>query len=364
MPKRRGKFVLSSAEEAQLQQLIRAQSTPQGLAQRARVVQLAAQGMGVRAIGGRVGMHYNQVAKWRRRYIRSGLGALQDEPRSGRKGNISTELLRQIVDQATRPPQGRARWTCRAMARELGVSKATVQRVWSENEIKPHLTRVFKLSTDPDFEAKFWDVIGLYLNPPEQAVVLCCDEKSQIQALQRSQPGLPLGKGHIRTQTHDYYRNGTVTLFAALDYLHGKVIAHTAQKHTHRQWLEFLKQIDREIPLSQHIHIILDNYSTHKHPTIKRWLARHPRFELHFTPTGSSWMNLVERFFRDLSQQAILPGSFGSARQLVDAIMQYLAQHNLNPKRYVWRAKGEEILAKIQRAWKAALGENKDVTII
>jgi transposase len=250
------------------------------------------------------------------------------------------------------------------MALELGVSKATVQRVWSENEIKPHLTRVFKLSTDPDFEAKFWDVIGLYLNPPERAVVLCCDEKSQIQALQRSQPGLPLGEGHIRTQTHDYYRNGTVTLFAALDYLQGKVIAYTAQTHTHRQWLEFLKQIDREIPLSQHIHIILDNYSTHKHPAIKRWLARHPRFELHFTPTGSSWMNLVERFFRDLSQQAILPGSFGSVRQLVDAIMQYLAQHNLNPKRYVWRAKGEEILAKIQRAWKAALGENTDVTII
>ena len=277
---------------------------------------------------------------------------------------ISALTHRQIVDQATRPPQGLARWTCRSMARELGVSKATVQRVWSENEIKPHLTRVFKLSTDPDFEAKFWDVIGLYLNPPERAVVLCCDEKSQIQALQRNQPGLPLGKGHIRTQTHDYYRNGTVTLFAALDYLQGKVIAHTAQTHTHRQWLEFLKQIDREIPLSQHVHIILDNYSTHKHPAIKRWLARHPRFELHFTPTGSSWMNLVERFFRDLSQQAILPGSFGSVRQLVDAIMQYLAQHNLNPKRYVWRAKGEEILAKIQRAWKVALGENHNVTII
>ena len=172
MPKRGGKFVLSSAEEAQLQQLIRAQGTPQGLAQRARVVQLAAQGMGVRAIGGRVGMHYNQVAKWRRRYLRGGIGALQDEPRSGRKGNLSTELLRQIVDQATRPPQGRVRWTCRAMAREFGVSKATVQRVWSQNEIKPHLTRVFKLSSDPNFEVKFWDVIGLYLNPPEQAVVL------------------------------------------------------------------------------------------------------------------------------------------------------------------------------------------------
>jgi transposase-like protein len=362
--KRSGKLVLNSDENEQLRQLIRAQSTAQGLAQRARVIELAAQGLSVRAIGQQVGMHPNQVVKWRRRFIKGGLGALQDQPRSGRKGRIEPKVLRQILDQATRPPHGRGRWSCRTLANALGVSKATVQRVWSENEIKPHLTRVFKLSTDPDFETKFWDVIGLYLNPPEQAVVLCCDEKSQIQALQRSQPGLPLGKGHIRTQTHDYYRNGTVTLFAALDYLQGKVIAHTAQKHTHRQWLEFLKQIDREIPLSQHIHIILDNYSTHKHPAIKRWLARHPRFELHFTPTGSSWMNLVERFFRDLSQQAILPGSFGSVRQLVDAIMQYLAQHNLNPKRYVWRAKGEEILAKIQRAWKAALGENKNVTII
>src|SRR5271167_1646897 len=197
MSEQRGKLVLSSAEKEQLRQLIRAQKTPQGLAQRARVVELAAQGMGVRAIGEKVGLHYNQVAKWRRRYIRGGLGALQDEPRSGRKGNLSAEVLRRIVDQATRPPQGWARWTCRSMARELGVSKATVQRVWSENEIKPHLTRVFKLSSDPDFEAKFWDVIGLYLNPPERAVVLCCDEKCQIQALQRSQPGLPLGKGHI-----------------------------------------------------------------------------------------------------------------------------------------------------------------------
>jgi hypothetical protein len=186
--------------------------------------------MGDRAIGERVGMHYNQVAKWRRP-----LGP----QRPYQHGSVAP-------DRRSRPPQGRVRWTCRALARELGVSKASVQRVWSQNQIKPHLTRVFKLSSDPDFEAKFWDVIGLYLHPPEQAVVLCCDEKSQIQSLQRGL--LPLGKGHIRTQTHDYYRNGTVTLFAALDYLEGKVIAHTAQKHAHRQWLEFLKQIDREIP--------------------------------------------------------------------------------------------------------------------
>jgi transposase len=206
------------------------------------------------------------------------------------------------------------------------------------------------LSNDPQFETKFWDVIGLYLNPPDRALVLCCDEKSQCQALERTQPGLPLGVGHIKTRTHDYIRHGTVTLFAALSYLDGKILSRTAEQHTHKEWLAFLKVIDRETPLGLEIHLIMDNYATHKHPTVKSWLARRPRFHLHFTPTSSSWLNLVERFFRDLTEDVVREGSFGSVRELVRAMETYLVERNLAPKRYVWKKKGEEILARISRA--------------
>jgi transposase len=236
------------------------------------------------------------------------------------------------------------------MAEHAGVSPATVQRWWQANEIKPHLTRTFKLSNDSHFEEKFWDVIGLYLDPPDKALVLCCDEKSQCQALERTQPGLPLGVGHIQTRTHDYVRHGTLTLFAALNYLDGKIISTTAQKHTHRQWLDFLRHIDAETPPEVHLHLIVDNYSTHKHPNVKAWLARHPRFHMHFTPTSSSWMNLVERFFRDLTVDVVRDGSFTSTRQLAASIMDYLTDRNLSPRRYVWRKSGAEILASIQRA--------------
>ena len=220
-------------------------------------------------------------------------------------------------------------------------------------DLKPHLTRTFKLSRDPQFEQKFWDVIGLYLNPPDKALVLCCDEKSQCQALQRTQPGLPLGVGHIRTQTHDYYRHGTITLFAALNYLDGKILSRTEARHTHIEWLRFLKQLERETPADLDLHLIVDNYGTHKHLKVRAWLGKRPRFHLHFTPTGSSWLNLVERFFADITQDAIRDGSFTSVRQLIVAIEDYLALRNEQPKRYQWRAKGEEILAKIQRARQA-----------
>jgi len=223
------------------------------------------------------------------------------------------------------------------MAKQAGVSKSWVQPLWFRNDLKPHQTRPFKLSNDRQFEQKFWDIVGLYLSPPQQAVVLCCDEKSQCQALERSQPGLPLGQGHVTTRTHDYYRHGPLTLFAALDYLEGKVLAHS-------------RTIDQEVPADLEVHLILDNYATHKTPQVKRWLKRHPRFHLHFTPTSSSWLNLVERFFRDLSQDVVLPGSFGSVLELKEAIFDYLNPRNLAPKRYVWKAKGEEILAKIKRA--------------
>jgi transposase len=225
-----------------------------------------------------------------------------------------------------------------------------VQQLWWRNDLKPHQTRTFKLSNDPQFEQKFWDIVGLYVSPPQQAVVLCCDEKSQCQALERSQPGLPLGQGHVATRTHDYYRHGTLTLFAALDYLEGKVMAHSTPRHRHQEWIQFLNTIDREVPAGLAVHLILDNYATHKTPQVKRWLKRHPRFHLHFTPTSSSWLNLVERFFRDLSQDVVLPGSFGSVQDLKEAIFSYLAERNLAPRRYVWKAKGEEILSKIKRA--------------
>jgi transposase len=239
------------------------------------------------------------------------------------------------------------------MAREARVSKSTVQRIWNHNDIRPHRLDTFKISNDPNFEVKFWDVIGLYIDPPERALVLCCDEKSQCQALERTQRPLPLKKGYARTQTHDYIRHGTITLFAALSYLEGKIISRTEQSHTHIEWLRFLKQIDRETPRELDLHLIVDNYATHKHPTVQRWLKAHPRFHMHFTPTSSSWLNLVERFFGELTADVVREGSFQSTRELVRAIESYLADRNQDPKKYVWRASGLKILEKIRRAREA-----------
>jgi len=251
------------------------------------------------------------------------------------------------------------------MARESGISRSSVNRIWRANDLKPHRTEQFKLSTDPDFERKFWDVIGLYLNPPDRALVLCCDEKSQCQALERTQRALPLMSGHAKTFTHDYIRHGTLTLFAALDYLEGKVFSRIEQQHTHREWLLFLKQVDRECPDGLTLHVILDNYATHKRAEVVSWMERRntahekrhgiKRIELHFTPTSSSWMNLVERFFGDITQHALLNESFGSVKELARRILDYVDSHNLAPKRYVWKAEGRAILEKIQRArWKFA----------
>jgi transposase len=239
------------------------------------------------------------------------------------------------------------------MARRSGLSASTVQRLWAANDLKPHRTRTFKVSTDPQFAAKFWDIVGLYLDPPARAVVLCCDEKSQCQALERSQPGLPLGQGQIATRTHDYYRHGTVILFAALNYLNGKILAERALRHRHQEWLKFLKAIEADVPPGLDVHLILDNYATHKHPKVLQWLAKRPWFHLHFTPTSASWINLVERFFRDLSQVVILPGSFASVGDLVDAIWKYLTERNLKPQSYQWKAEGKAILEKIARAKEA-----------
>ena len=343
-------IILDRVQREQLEALIRAPSASQAEVLRARIILLAALNWPNEEIAVELHTTEQTVCKWRRRFARHGLGGLQDDSRPGRPASVSSNTLNTVLTKVTQPPKERARWSCRSMAKQAGISKSWVQQLWYRNDLKPHQTRTFKLSNDQHFEQKFWDIVGLYLSPPQQAVVLCCDEKSQCQALERSQPGLPLGQGHVATRTHDYYRHGTLTLFAALDYLEGKVLAHSTQRHRHQEWIQFLKTIDKEVPADLAVHLILDNYATHKTPQVKRWLKRHPRFHLHFTPTSSSWLNLVERFFRDLSQDVVLPGSFGSVQELKDAIFGYLDERNLAPKRYVWKAKGEEILAKIRQA--------------
>jgi transposase len=343
-------IILDRVQREQLTALTRASSATQTEVFRARIILLAALNWPNEEIAAALQTTEQTVCKWRRRFARHGVVGLRDARRSGRPAHVPAQALNAVLTKVTQPPKGRARWSCRSMAKQAGLSKSWVQQLWWRNDLKPHQTRTFKLSNDPQFEQKFWDIVGLYVSPPQQAVVLCCDEKSQCQALERSQPGLPLGQGHVATRTHDYYRHGTLTLFAALDYLEGKVMAHSTPRHRHQEWIQFLNTIDREVPAGLAVHLILDNYATHKTPQVKRWLKRHPRFHLHFTPTSSSWLNLVERFFRDLSQDVVLPGSFGSVQDLKEAIFSYLAERNLAPRRYVWKAKGEEILSKIKRA--------------
>jgi len=336
---------------------------------RAWIILNRAAGLSQEQTAERVGVNRPVVGLWEARFRKHSLAGLMDAKGRGRKPSISADKRARIITGATRPPKGRGRWSTRSMARATGVSKATVQRLWSANDIKPHVTRTFKISNDPNFEEKFWDVIGLYLNPPDKALVLCCDEKSQCQALERTQPGLPLGAGHIRTRTHDYYRHGTTTLFAALAHVQGTVMSRLAARHTHREWLEFLKQIDREAPSGLVLHLIADNYATHKHAKVRSWLkwlnagARKAtgseRIVMHFTPTSSSWLNLVERFFRDVTQDVIRDGSFTSVPELIQAIQGYLTMRNGAPKPYIWKAQGADILAKIEKA-RAALRREQE----
>lgn len=349
---------ISKEQRHELRQLINRPTASQSAVRRAWIILNRADGLSQEETARKVGINRPVVSLWERRFRHQGLAGLSDAKGRGRKPTVPEEKKAIIVTQVTRPPEGLTRWSVRRMARHAGVSVGTVHTLWKANDLKPHVIRTFKLSRDPQFESKFWDVIGLYLNPPDKALVLCCDEKSQCQALERTQPGLPLGVGHIRTKTHDYTRHGTVTLFAALSYLDGKIFSQTAPRHTHVEWLRFLKLLDRDTPSELDLHLIVDNYSTHKHPKVRRWLARHPRLHVHFTPTSSSWMNLVERFFRDLTVDAVRDGSFTSVKELVDAINAYLAQRNLAPRPYRWRAKGEEILAKIQRAREAMARQN------
>lgn len=344
---------LTPGEETELRRRVRSHTSSKRDSLRAAIVLRRAEGVKQADVAEELGVSVPCVNKWSQRFEREGLAGLSDAPGRGRKHSIPEETVARVVAEAGQAPKPHSRWSTRTMAEAAGISQTSVQRIWAANGLKPHVTKGFKLSNDPHFEEKFWDVIGLYLDPPERALVLCCDEKSQCQALERSQLGLPLDSGHRRTRTHDYIRHGTVTLFAALDYLDGKLISRTEARHTHVEWLRFLKQIEREAPKDVDIHLIVDNYCTHKHQKVKDWLARRPRIHVHFTPTGSSWMNMVERFFGELTEDVIREGSFTSVRELVQDIEAYLAERNLNPKPYRWRAEGEAILAKIQRARQA-----------
>ena len=334
-----------------LEKLAKSQTATHRDVTRAKALLLAEDGVANTAIAWELGVSATSVTSWRSRFEQEGMGKFgKVKAGRGRKPTIPDDKVAAIVEATLHDkPPGETHWSCRSMAKAQGVSPATVQRVWAARGLKPHLVKTFKLSNDKRFEEKLIDVVGLYLNPPDKAVVLCMDEKSQIQALDRTQPSLPMKKGRAGTMTHDYKRNGTTTLFAALNVLTGVVIGECLQRHRHEEFLKFLRKIDREVPKGLAVHMILDNYATHKHPNVVAWLEKHPRFHLHFTPTASSWLNLVERWFRELTDKAIRRGVFGSVPALIEAIEDYLEANNGDPKAFVWTATAEQILEKVRR---------------
>jgi transposase len=353
--------VLTDEQKAELTRLSRSGRTSVRLAQRARIVLLAAQGLQNKDIAAELGIGRVQVARWRERYLQAGVqGIERDLPRGAPPVKVNVAELVQRTTQSK--PAAATHWSTRKLAAELGVAASTVWRHWQSHGLKPHLVRGFKVSRDPQFVEKLEDIVGLYMSPPEHALVLCCDEKSQVQALDRTQPGLPLKKGRAQTMTHDYKRHGTTTLFAAMNVLDGKVISQCQQRHTHAEWLKFLRQIDRETPKDKTLHLIADNYATHKHPTVQQWLAKHPRFHMHFTPTSASWMNMVERFFRDLTTERLRRGVFTSVPELVKAIDEYVAHHNADPKPFIWTKSARDILQKVIRA-NARLSSKQNETL-
>jgi transposase len=340
---------LTDDERAELTKLSRSGRTSVRLAQRASIVLLAAKGMQNKDIAERLGVGRVQVARWRGRYLRGGIeGIERDMPRGAPPVKVDVQRLVELTTQSK--PAAATHWSTRKMAAELGVAASTVWRHWQDHGLKPHVVRGFKISRDPKFVEKLEDIVGLYMAPPEHALVLCCDEKSQVQALDRTQPGLPIKKGRAQTMTHDYKRHGTTTLFAALNVLDGKVIGQCQQRHTHAEWLKFLRRIDRETPKGKDLHLIVDNYATHKHPNVQAWLAKHPRFHMHFTPTSASWLNMVERFFRGITEARLRRGAFTSVAELEAAITEYVAHHNVNPKPFIWTKSARDILQKVIRA--------------
>jgi transposase len=340
---------LDDAQREKLMRLAHSNTTEVRLARRASIVLLAADGFDNYRISEMLGVGRIQVGRWRERYAEGGLAAIErDLPRGGRKPTVDAAEIVRLTTQTQ--PEGATQWSTRTLAAVAGVSDTTIQRIWKAHGLKPHRVKRFKVSRDPQFAEKLEDIVGLYMSPPEHALVLCCDEKSQVQALDRTQPGLPMKPGRAATMTHDYKRNGTTTLFAAMNTLDGSVISRCEQRHRHVEWLIFLRQINRETPPDKSLHLICDNYATHKHPKVKEWLAKHPRFHVHFTPTSASWLNMVERFFRDITTQRLRHGVFRSVPELTAAIAEYIVVHNENPKPFVWTAKAHDILAKVIRA--------------
>ena len=342
---------LTGTDRLELERWVAAHSTPQQVSQRCQIVLAAAAGQQDRLIADELGLNVKTVALWRKRFVGEGPDCLWEVAEGrGRKPTLRAEDIQRIVETTLQTkPAGATHWSCRTMARAQGVSKATVNRIWQSHQIKPHRSKGFKLSRDPHFLEKLTDVVGLYLNPPEKALVLCVDEKSQIQALDRTQPGLPLKKGRCGTMTHDYKRNGTTTLFAALEVAQGKVIGQCYARHRHQEFLKFLQRLNTEFAGELKLHVVMDNYGTHKHPRVQRWLKRHQRFIPHFVPTSSSWLNLVERWFGELTGKRIRRGVFVSVEDLQMAIEEFLAAWNNQPKPFVWTATVESILEKLSR---------------
>lgn len=344
-------MTVSASDRAEIERWLEAHGTPQQVVLRGRIVLASADGSSDSATARDIGINRKTVTLWRERYASGGIESLWEvAPGRGRKPTYGPAKIEAIVDATLRSkPKGMTHWSCRTMARRHGVGKSTINTIWNSHDLRPHRSETFKLSRDARFLEKMTDVVGLYLNPPQQAIVLCVDEKSQIQALDRTQPGLPLKKGRCGTMTHDYKRNGTTTLFAALEILQGRVVGQCFERHRHQEFIRFLRRLDDEFPGPTPLHLVVDNYGTHKHPKVKAWLARHPRFVLHFTPTSASWLNLVERWFGELTTKCIRRGTFVSVPDLKRAIDEFLAAWNEQPKPFVWTATVESICKKLSR---------------
>lgn len=350
-------IMLSPENGDYLQSLVRSRSLPQALARRAKIILLAADGQSNQEIAQEVGLSRVSVGLWRNRYVKQGLMGLYDELRPGGPRSIGDERIQLLIRKTLRSkPKGATHWTVRSVAKETNVSKSTVQRVWSAFGIRPHRQKHFKLSTDPFFVEKVRDIVGLYLNPPDKAMVLCVDEKSQIQALDRTQPVLPMGLGYLEGVTHDYVRHGTTTLFAALDIASGRVLTQCKTHHRHQEFLQFLRHIDQNVPEDLQIHIVVDNYVTHKHQKVKRWLETHPRYQIHYTPTYASWLNQVEIWFNIITQRAIRRGSFRAVKDLIERIQKFVDAYNPSSRPFMWTATADSILQKVNRLCKVISG--------